>query len=171
MLFPANELITTANCFFRSVLEGELAYMYHRLWQTPIRRIPKCSNTLSAWHLADRSNLYTPLKSLACTATQQQHPRSSLVHIRSHASLAKSVPDTIGQRNANDRHPHEDSKAEQKPDQALAKAEEVVDTRTQRQKDYAIVKQLLPNIWPKGDSGTKTRVVLAVGLLVAGKVG
>lgn len=36
--------------------------------------------------------------------------------------------------------------------------------------DWAIIKQLMKYIWPKNDIGVKTRVVIALSLLVGGKV-
>lgn len=42
--------------------------------------------------------------------------------------------------------------------------------KEQRHRDWTIIKQLLPNVWPKGDINTKGRVVIALGLLIAGKV-
>ncbi|KAG8864885.1 Iron-sulfur clusters transporter atm1, mitochondrial [Tulasnella sp. 330] len=39
----------------------------------------------------------------------------------------------------------------------------------QRRVDWRILKQLSTNIWPKGQFDVKSRVVLAVGLLIAGK--
>lgn len=42
--------------------------------------------------------------------------------------------------------------------------------KEQRLQDIQIVKRLLPNIWPKGDTGTKARVLVAIGLLVGGKL-
>lgn len=42
--------------------------------------------------------------------------------------------------------------------------------KEQRAKDWSIVKKLVGHIWPRGDSGTKGRVVLALALLVGGKV-
>lgn len=42
--------------------------------------------------------------------------------------------------------------------------------KEQRLQDIQIVKRLLPNIWPKGDNGTKARVLVAIGLLVGGKL-
>lgn len=47
----------------------------------------------------------------------------------------------------------------------------VTGNKEQRLQDIQIVKRLLPNIWPKGDRATKTRVLVALGLLVGGKVG
>ena len=44
------------------------------------------------------------------------------------------------------------------------------DDKQQRETDWSIIKKLLTHIWPKGDRGTKTRVVLALGLLIGGKV-
>ncbi|KAN0060457.1 Iron-sulfur clusters transporter atm1, mitochondrial [Thecaphora frezii] len=40
----------------------------------------------------------------------------------------------------------------------------------QRQADWTIVKKLVQHIWPKGDTNTKQRVVLALSLLIAGKL-
>lgn len=140
--------------------------MYHRA----AHRIPRSPLTLSSVHFVDRGHLCASPLRLGCATLLPRSLLRPAALSRHHASLAKSVPDTIGQQPASGRHPHDSLAAEQKPDQALAKAEEAVDTRTQRQKDYAIVKQLMPNIWPKGDNSTKTRVVLAVSLLVAGKV-
>lgn len=36
--------------------------------------------------------------------------------------------------------------------------------------DWAIIKQMMKYIWPKNDIGVKTRVVIALSLLVGGKV-
>ncbi|KAG8737822.1 Iron-sulfur clusters transporter atm1, mitochondrial [Ceratobasidium sp. 428] len=40
----------------------------------------------------------------------------------------------------------------------------------QRRVDWEIVKKLVVNVWPRGEIGIKTRVVLALSLLLAGKV-
>ena len=40
----------------------------------------------------------------------------------------------------------------------------------QRMQDMQIIRRLIPNIWPKGDISTKSRVVIALTLLVAGKL-
>lgn len=40
----------------------------------------------------------------------------------------------------------------------------------QRKTDWKIVKRLIGHVWPKGDTGAKTRVILALALLVGGKV-
>ncbi|TNY23560.1 putative ABC transporter [Rhodotorula diobovata] len=51
----------------------------------------------------------------------------------------------------------------------VGKADEVSD-KEQTRRDWDIVKKLLPNVWPRNDWGTKTRVLLALGLLVGGKL-
>ncbi|BGP25073.1 Iron-sulfur clusters transporter atm1, mitochondrial [Rhodotorula toruloides] len=48
--------------------------------------------------------------------------------------------------------------------------EETVSDKEQTRRDWDIIKKLLPNVWPKNDWGTKTRVLLAVGLLIGGKL-
>ncbi|EPQ28958.1 uncharacterized protein PFL1_03248 [Pseudozyma flocculosa PF-1] len=42
--------------------------------------------------------------------------------------------------------------------------------KEQRRADWTIIKKLVQHIWPKGDLNTKQRVVLALSLLVAGKL-
>ncbi len=45
-----------------------------------------------------------------------------------------------------------------------------VSAAQQRKIDLAIIKDLLVNVWPKGHKDIKIRVVLALVLLIAGKV-
>lgn len=52
-----------------------------------------------------------------------------------------------------------------------APASKETNNKEQRLRDIQIIKRLLPNIWPKGDTGTKARVVIAIALLIGGKVG
>lgn len=50
---------------------------------------------------------------------------------------------------------------------------EIVTTQTKNERnatDWAIIKQMMKYIWPKNDIGVKTRVVVALSLLVGGKV-
>ncbi|GAA5844949.1 hypothetical protein JCM3766R1_000342 [Sporobolomyces carnicolor] len=47
---------------------------------------------------------------------------------------------------------------------------EVVSEKEQTRRDWDIIKKLLPNVWPKNDWSTKTRVLLAISLLVGGKL-
>lgn len=51
----------------------------------------------------------------------------------------------------------------------LNKVQEVTD-KEQTRRDWEIIKKLIPNIWPKNDFVTKTRVITAISLLVGGKV-
>lgn len=45
-----------------------------------------------------------------------------------------------------------------------------VDVNKRNATDWAIIKQLMKYIWPKNDVGVKTRVVIALSLLIGGKV-
>jgi hypothetical protein len=45
-----------------------------------------------------------------------------------------------------------------------------VSEKEQSRRDWDIIRKLLPNVWPKNDWSTKTRVLLALALLVGGKV-
>ena len=51
----------------------------------------------------------------------------------------------------------------------VSRAEDVSD-KEQSRRDWEIIKTLIPNIWPKDDCKTKIRVLVALGLLVGGKV-
>ncbi|CDZ98636.1 atp-binding cassette transporter [Phaffia rhodozyma] len=42
--------------------------------------------------------------------------------------------------------------------------------KTQNSTDWSIIRTLVKNIWPKSNNGVKVRVVLALGLLIGGKV-
>ncbi|KAK9362234.1 ABC transporter-like protein [Lipomyces starkeyi] len=48
--------------------------------------------------------------------------------------------------------------------------EKVISIKQQRKADWAIMKEMIKYIWPKGQIGVKTRVVIALGLLVGSKV-
>ena len=48
--------------------------------------------------------------------------------------------------------------------------DEHVSRKEQRRRDRLIIRRLSVNLWPEGDWGTKSRVIIGVGLLVAGKV-
>ncbi|KAI5292078.1 Iron-sulfur clusters transporter atm1, mitochondrial [Ascosphaera atra] len=45
-----------------------------------------------------------------------------------------------------------------------------VSNKEQRKADLAIAKEMMKYLWPKGDWGAKTRVALALSLLVGGKI-
>lgn len=49
-------------------------------------------------------------------------------------------------------------------------AEQVTTNAEQRKADFAIMKEMMQYLWPKGEFGTKLRVSSALGLLVAAKV-
>ncbi|GAA5820690.1 hypothetical protein JCM11251_003113 [Rhodosporidiobolus azoricus] len=52
----------------------------------------------------------------------------------------------------------------------VGKEETGVSEKEQSRRDWDIIRKLLPNVWPKNDWGTKTRVLLALALLVGGKL-
>jgi hypothetical protein len=56
-----------------------------------------------------------------------------------------------------------------KKTQAVA-VQEVADNKGRNATDWAIIKQLMKYIWPKNDIGVKSRVVIALSLLIGGKV-
>ncbi|KAL8293738.1 hypothetical protein RQP46_000439 [Phenoliferia psychrophenolica] len=64
---------------------------------------------------------------------------------------------------------HEAASAHEAAARDVTKTTEVSE-KEQSRKDWEIIRKLLPNLWPKDDWGTKTRVMLALGLLVGGKI-
>ncbi|KAA1479447.1 P-loop containing nucleoside triphosphate hydrolase protein [Dentipellis sp. KUC8613] len=67
--------------------------------------------------------------------------------------------------------PKPPSGTQEKPKAPVASAAaDAVSVKEQRRRDWSIIRQLAVHIWPKDDWGTRGRVVLGVGLLVAGKV-
>jgi hypothetical protein len=92
-------------------------------------------------------------------------PPPLLFALRHHASVPNTVPSTEGgearTREQDAAHPAHT------PPPALDRAR---DDKSQRKQDLDIIKQLLPNIWPKGDRTTKIRVLVAMGLLIGGKL-
>ncbi|KAK9469860.1 hypothetical protein V1512DRAFT_273692, partial [Lipomyces arxii] len=48
--------------------------------------------------------------------------------------------------------------------------EKDVDAKEQRKADWAIMKEMMKYLWPKGAIGVKTRVIIALALLVLSKV-
>jgi hypothetical protein len=62
------------------------------------------------------------------------------------------------------------SEAAKPTPEPLARADEALTPKEQRRRDWAIIRQLVPHVWPANDWSTKSRIVLGVGLLVAGKV-
>ena len=56
------------------------------------------------------------------------------------------------------------------PKEATPSGDVKSSNKEQRQRDIQIIRRLLPNIWPKGETSTKARVVIALGLLAGGKV-
>jgi ATP-binding cassette subfamily B (MDR/TAP) protein 7 len=60
------------------------------------------------------------------------------------------------------------AKSGQKNDNLLA--EKVTTNAEQRKADFAIMKEMMQYLWPKGEFGTKLRVSSALGLLVAAKI-
>lgn len=63
-----------------------------------------------------------------------------------------------------------DLKVKQPPVTTDVGKENTVSDKEQTRRDWDIIKKLLPNVWPKNDWSTKRRVLLALGLLVGGKV-
>lgn len=92
---------------------------------------------------------------------------------RNHASLARTVPDTlpgVPRKPTNNKEGPNDRPSQAPTPVVSPSLQTEIDAKSQRRKDLQIIKQLIPNLWPKGDTSTKSRVVIALSLLVAGKL-
>ncbi|QRV89725.1 ABC transporter transmembrane region [Ceratobasidium sp. AG-Ba] len=63
-----------------------------------------------------------------------------------------------------------DAKSPSQPNPGAGDTVVHISQAEQRRVDWQIVKKLIVNVWPQGEIGIKTRVVLALSLLLAGKV-
>ncbi|GAA5897951.1 hypothetical protein JCM8208_003200 [Rhodotorula glutinis] len=97
--------------------------------------------------------------------TSQQEREHELSEAAHKATQAHSGPE--GHQKEAARRKEEESGAGQATD--VGRTDDVSD-KEQSRRDWDIIKKLLPNVWPKNDWGTKTRVLLALGLLVGGKL-
>jgi ABC transporter ATM len=102
---------------------------------------------------------------MARDGVRSSTPKSREPHEQNEEAAAKATQQHSGPEG------HQKEKSSSNGDNAtdVSKVTEVSD-KEQSRKDWEIIKTLLPNVWPKNDWGTKTRVLLAVGLLVGGKV-
>jgi ATP-binding cassette subfamily B (MDR/TAP) protein 7 len=60
--------------------------------------------------------------------------------------------------------------AQAAPPKAASEDAVHISVKQQRKNDWEIIKRLSGNLWPKDDWSTRARVVVGMGLLVAGKV-
>jgi len=91
-----------------------------------------------------------------------RHPRHSIFFRSFHHRLPLRHPNTNS--------PPPNTSSRSKTAQDLAVDSSNVSNAEQRSRDWTIVRRLAVNIWPRNDWGTRGRVVLGVGLLIAGKV-
>ncbi|GAA5833241.1 hypothetical protein JCM9279_001465 [Rhodotorula babjevae] len=98
-------------------------------------------------------------------STSQQEREHELSEAAHKATQAHSGPE--GHQKEAARRKEEESGVGQATD--VGRTDDVSD-KEQSRRDWDIIKKLLPNVWPKNDWGTKTRVLLALGLLVGGKL-
>lgn len=92
------------------------------------------------------------------------------------SQASNPAPETASPQPAKQHEPPNSSSPSSSSVQAPAKrldtsvADVDKDLGKQRRQDWRILRKLVPNIWPKGDTGTKVRVVTALTLLVGAKV-
>ncbi|EIM91643.1 P-loop containing nucleoside triphosphate hydrolase protein [Stereum hirsutum FP-91666 SS1] len=92
-------------------------------------------------------------------AQNQQDPKSPQSKAQPPAPTTTSTPS-----------PSPTSSASPRDRQDLTANETQISAGEQRKRDWSIIRKLAVNVWPKDDWGTRGRVLLGVGLLVAGKV-
>ncbi|ORY84119.1 P-loop containing nucleoside triphosphate hydrolase protein [Leucosporidium creatinivorum] len=159
---------------------------------SPRARPAACSACTASRLLSTRSSAAPPLRSAA------PHSRTSpiLTSVRYHANRAfdpsgppppsarppstsaaeeeqhrreEAASKATQQHSGPEGHQKEQSSHNSSSGQDVSKVTQVSE-KEQGRKDWEIIKTLLPNVWPKNDWGTKTRVLLAVGLLIGGKL-
>lgn len=92
-------------------------------------------------------------------AQNQQDPKSPQFKAQPPAPTTTSTPS-----------PSPTSSASPRDRQDLTANGTQISAGEQRKRDWSIIRKLAVNVWPKDDWGTRGRVLLGVGLLVAGKV-
>ncbi|KDE04883.1 iron-sulfur clusters transporter ATM1 [Microbotryum lychnidis-dioicae p1A1 Lamole] len=142
-----------------------------------LRRRPPHLTRACAWvrshaHMA-RSGQPDDYDSAAKKATQQHSGPEG--HQKEESSKgAPSTTPTARTSNASETtatsvSPVPPAKSDQSNTTDVGKTTEISD-KEQSRRDWEIIKKLVPNVWPKNDWSTKTRVLLALGLLVGGKL-
>lgn len=149
-----------------------------------VSRPTPCSACDATRRLHTRSNARPVLRS----AASRPRPSPILIALRHHANRARDSSDSAAPERrppgtAEDQHKlseaaskatqqHSGPEGHQKEHHSSGDVSKVteVSEKEQGRKDWEIIKTLLPNVWPRNDWGTKTRVLLAIGLLIGGKV-
>ena len=117
-------------------------------------------------HQSNRSSLSDDTPPLP-TPSPTPSPSPSIVKEREH-TLSEAAAKATQQHSAPEG-PGAHERDHESASHDVTKSTDVTE-KEQSRRDWEIIKKLVPNIWPKDDWGTKTRVMLAVGLLVGGKV-
>ena len=99
---------------------------------------------------------------------QQQPPRQVKVEVPDDATPKAESPEVAKPESAEKEKPATPSKPPGKQNEFMS--EQTVSAKEQRKVDFAIMKEMVQYLWPKGDFGTKLRVGSALGLLVGAKV-
>ncbi|CDS00616.1 probable ATP-binding cassette transporter protein, mitochondrial [Sporisorium scitamineum] len=102
-------------------------------------------------------------------AKAQAAPRSASDKIVAAAETGSASPPSTTAQPAS-KSPTKDSKKQPDGDDPLNLNAREKTAKEQRLVDWAIIKKLIQYVWPKGDFGTKQRVVLALALLIGGKL-
>ncbi|KAJ3536150.1 hypothetical protein NM688_g6873 [Phlebia brevispora] len=131
------------------------------------RCLPRAGITLSATRPAlqfhTRASFVSCRHGLRQTSGILISPRISIIgrgfqHLAPQEAKTKSEPPAKPQKAGH-------TKPASNPEDAVH-----ISIAEQRKKDWNIVKRLSGNLWPKDDWSTRARVIVGVGLLVAGKV-
>ncbi|GAA6042079.1 hypothetical protein JCM8097_004098, partial [Rhodosporidiobolus ruineniae] len=153
--------------------------LFHALAPPPPRRrssspSPVLTALRSHAHLARRpddppfpsSQPQSRPPSTPLTDAQEKERQHELSEAASKATQAHSGPE--GHQKEPSRPPSQHHDAQGATD--VGRVSKNVSEKEQTRKDWDIIRKLLPNVWPKNDWGTKTRVLLALALLVGGKL-
>ncbi|SGY93138.1 BQ5605_C037g11574 [Microbotryum silenes-dioicae] len=142
-----------------------------------LRRRPPHLTRACAWvrshaHMA-RSGQPDDYDSAAKKATQQHSGPEGHQKEESSKGAPSTTPtariSNASETTATSVSPVPPAKSDQSNTTDVGKTTEISD-KEQSRRDWEIIKKLVPNVWPKNDWSTKTRVLLALGLLVGGKL-
>ena len=136
--------------------------------QTASRARPRIARKQVQISWALRSSLIRPFYQSFRLAQEARQPSKTTINFADDAPTKAEPPEIRSPESAQKPQPAAATNNASKQGDMLS--EQVVSNAEQRKADWAIMKEMVQYLWPKGDFGTKLRVGSALGLLVGAKV-
>ncbi|KAK9894258.1 P-loop containing nucleoside triphosphate hydrolase protein [Cystobasidium minutum MCA 4210] len=184
--------LATSSCIAAatgSSLSTTLRHQQQQRWSSRTRHCHSAIPSRSTYSTSRKSALIPSFPALLHSAPSSitsslKTPSSSCIRCFAHLANRQDPPSSSSSPSSDSKSPPPSSSAKKatssNPPTTLGKSSNLtIDTtpqskdtgnKEQRLRDIQIIKRLLPNIWPKGDTGTKARVVIAIALLIGGKL-